>query len=57
VNAAKSIYQKFKSTGSVSNISRSGRPFLDEDKTSEVKEIFTDTPTTSATRCQPHDGV
>ena len=47
VNAAKNIYQKFKLTGSVSDINRSGRPSLDEDRTSDVKEIFTETPTTS----------
>jgi len=48
VNAAKSIYQKFKLTGSFSDISRSSRSSLDEDKTSEVKEIFADILTTSS---------
>ena len=43
----RSIYTKFKETGSVLDAPRSGRPSIEEGKVEEIKAVFVDNPSTS----------
>ena len=43
----RSIFRKFKETGSVNDLPRSGRPSVDDDKKDEIADHFADNPRTS----------
>ena len=46
-NTMRSIFRKFKETGSVNDLPRSGRPSVDDDKKDEIADHFADNPRTS----------
>ena len=51
------IYQKFKETGSVHDLPRSGRPSIAEEKVEEIRELFSSNPTTSLKRAYASTGI
>ena len=46
-NTMQSIFRKFKETGSVNDLPRSGRPSLDDNRKEEIAHHFEDNPRTS----------
>lgn len=53
----RTIYHKFKETGSVHDLPRSGRPSIPEEKVEEIKEIFSSNPSTSLKRAYASTGI